>query len=171
MSIAIFFGTTTGNTEHVAEMIRDEMGDLVTCMADIAFASPSDFLKYDVLLFGIPTWDIGELQGDWEDFIPRLEDVDLAGKKIALFGCGDSYSYSENFLDAFGLLWDELKKRGEPELIGLWPTEGYSYEASKGEYDCDYFLGLGLDEENEPELHEERIKAWTTQLKTELGLG
>ena len=170
MSIAIFFGSTTGNTENAAEMIQKEMGDLVTTMADIIDIEPADFLKYDVLMIGVPTWDIGELQCDWEDFIPRLEGLDLSGKKVALFGCGDSYGYTENFLDALGLLWDELKKLGSPELIGIWPTEGYTYEASKGEFDDKHFLGLGLDEENQPELHEERIKAWTTQIRGELGL-
>lgn len=170
MSIAIFFGSTTGNTENAAEMIKEEMGDHVTHMSDIVDADPSEFQDYDVLMFGIPTWDIGELQADWEDFIPRLEGLDLSGKKIAFFGCGDSYGYAENFLDAFGLLWAELQKLGSPEVVGIWPTEGYTYESSKGHYDDDHFLGLGLDEENEEHLHEERIKAWTTKLKGELGL-
>ena len=30
--------------------------------------------------------------------------------------------------------------------------------------------GLGLDEENESDMHEERIKAWTAQVRGELGL-
>lgn len=170
MSIAIFYGSTTGNTENAAELIKEEMGDLIDHMADIVDTDPSEFLDYDVLMFGIPTWDIGELQCDWEDFIPRLEGLDLSGKKIAFFGCGDSYGYAENFLDAFGLLWTELKKLGTPEVVGVWPTEGYTYQSSKGHYDDTHFLGLGLDEENEEHLHEERVKGWTSKLKAELGL-
>ena len=171
MSIAIFFGSTPGNTENAAEMIRAELEDLVTFMADIIDVEPADFLKHDVLMCGVSTWDIGQLQCDWEDFVPRLKGLDLSGKKVALFGCGDSDYYADNFLDAHGLLWEELKKLGSPELIGIWPTEGYTYEASKGEFDDKHFLGLGLDQENQPELHETRIKAWTAQIRDELGVG
>ena len=57
---------------------------------------------------------------------------------------------------------------GNPELIGIWPTEGYEYDESIGKYDDDHFLGLGLDEENQMDLHDKRISAWVYQLKTEL---
>jgi len=170
MSIAIFYGTTTGHTEEAAEMISQELGELVSHMGDIANAQPSDLLNYNVLMFGVPTWNVGELQYDWEDFLPRLAGLDLTGKKIALFGLGDAYGYADNFLDALGLLWDEVKDLGAPELVGTWPTEGYTYDESKGQYDADHFLGLGLDDENESELHDARIKAWTAQLRDELGL-
>ena len=104
----------------------------------------------------------------------RIEDIaefdPLTGKKIALFGLGDAFGYAENFLDALGLLWDEVKKCGAPELIGVWPTEGYTFDESVGKFDEDHFLGLGLDEDNEPDLHDERIAAWVAKVKGELGL-
>ena len=84
---------------------------------------------------------------------------------------GDSEVYSLNFLDALGLLWDEIKDKGNPELIGIWPTEGYEYDESLGLYDDNNFLGLGLDDENQAELHDERIEKWVNQIKQELGLG
>ena len=170
MSIAIFFGSTTGNTENVAEMISSEFGSLVSTTANITDIEPEDLLEHDVLVFGIPTWNVGELQYDWEDFLPRMKGLDFTGKKIALFGLGDSYGYAENFLDALGLLWDELKEMGSPELIGVWPTKGYTFDESIGKYDDDHFLGLGLDEENESDMHDERIKAWAEQVRGELGV-
>ena len=169
MSMGIFFGSTTGNTENIAEMIQSAFGGLVTNMSNITDIEPEDLLAYDVLVLGIPTWNVGELQYDWEDFLPSMKDLDLTGKKVALFGLGDSFGYSENFLDALGLLWDELKNLGSPELIGIWPTEGYTFDESKGKFDDDHFLGLGLDEENESDMHEERIQAWTSKVRTELG--
>ena len=169
-SIALFYGSTTGNTEAAAEAIRDEFGELVTHVENIDDTKPEDFLEYDVLVFGISTWNIGELQSDWEYFLPKMEGLDLTGKKIALFGLGDAFGYSENFLDALGLLWDEVKKCGDPQLIGVWPTEGYTFDESVGKYDDDNFLGLGLDEDNEPDLHDERIKAWVGKVKSELNL-
>ena len=170
MSIAIFYGSTTGNTEYAAEMISAEFGEHVTHMADVADSDPEDFLEYDLLVIGVPTWNIGEMQYDWEDFLPKLQELDLSGKKIAMFGLGDSLGYPENFLDALGLVWDELSDLGEPVLKGIWPTTGYTFEHSRGRRDDEHFLGLGLDEENESELHEERIKKWTAQVLKEFGL-
>ena len=170
MAMGIFYGSTTGNTEHAAQRIRAHFGDLVSHMANITDVTPEDLLKYDVLVIGTPTWNIGELQYDWEDFLPQLKGMDLTGKKIALFGLGDSHGYSENFLDALGLLWNELKDLGAPELVGVWPTASYVFDESRGLYDDKRFLGLGLDEENESDLHEERIKAWTRQVCAEVGL-
>ena len=168
MSLAIFYGSTTGNTENAAQMISDELGDLVSHMANVTDVEPKELLDYDVLVLGTPTWNVGELQYDWEDFLPTLKGTDLTGKKIALFGLGDSYGYAENFLDALGLLWDEIKELGTPELICIWPTEGYIFDESKGKHDDNHFLGLGLDEENESDLHEERIKAWASKLRGEI---
>ena len=73
-------------------------------------------------------------------------------------------------LDAFGLLWEEIQQLGSPELIGIWSTEGYTFDESIGMYDKDHFLGLGLDEDNEEELHDERVKGWTQQVRKELNL-
>ena len=170
MSIAIFFGSTTGNTEAAAHKIKEALGDHVTFMGDIADTKPDDLNNYDVLIFGIPTWDVGELQYDWEEFIPDMHELDLSGKTIALFGLGDSFGYSNNYLDAMGLLWEELKVLGSPKLVGVWPTEGYTFDESKGLHDDKHFLGLGLDEENESDMHDERIKGWTDKIKAELGL-
>jgi flavodoxin I len=170
MSVGIFFGSTTGNTENIAELISAAFGNIVSKTANIADITPEDLLDYDVLVLGIPTWNVGELQYDWEDFLPQMKHLDLTGKKVAMFGLGDSFGYSDNFLDALGLLWDELKVLGSPELVGIWPNEGYTYDKSKGLYDENHFLGLGLDEENEANMHDERIKTWTAQVRSEIGL-
>jgi len=170
MSLGIFFGSTTGNTENIAEMLSAEFGNLVSTTANITDIEPEDLLNYDILILGIPTWNVGELQYDWEDFLPQMKGLDLSGKKVAMFGLGDSFGYAENFLDALGLLWDELKEMGSPELVGVWPTQGYTFDESKGMFDENHFLGLGLDEENESDMHEERIKAWTAKVCAELGL-
>ena len=170
MKIAIFYGSTTGNTEYAAEKIHQSLQGHVSHLADISITDPEEFLDYDVLILGIPTWDVGQPQMDWETFMPKMADLNLTRKKIALFGMGDSAVYSLNFLDALGLLWNEIKHLGSPKLIGIWPVEGYEYDESLGKYDDDHFLGLGLDEENQMELHDERIEAWVDQIKGELGI-
>jgi flavodoxin I len=168
MNIGIFYGSSTGNTEMAANLIKTEMGEFVGAVRDVRHASPEELAEFDVLLLGVSTWNIGEMQDDWADFLPQLEAVDLTGKKVAMFAQGDAQGYPYNFLDAMGELWGVVQKRGA-ELIGVWPTEGYFFKESTGLFDENHFLGLGLDEDNEPEMTEERIHAWLMQVVTELG--
>lgn len=63
--VGLFFGTQTGNTEAIAEQIQAEFGgESVVTLVDVSNAEPTDLLKYDCLIIGCPTWNIGELQSD-----------------------------------------------------------------------------------------------------------
>lgn len=59
--ISLFYGTTTGKTEAVAEIIRDAFGDGVVTLHNISQADSEDFDEYECLIIGCPTWNIGEL--------------------------------------------------------------------------------------------------------------
>lgn len=169
MKMGIFYGSTTGNTELAAEIIKKEMGEFVPePIVEVSNATPEQLLEYELLFLGVSTWNIGEMQDDWADFLPRLEEIDLAGKKVALFAMGDATGYPYNFLDAMGELWLACKARGA-ELVGVWPTEGYEFDESQAMYDENHFVGLGLDEDNESDLTEERIQTWLLQVVQELG--
>lgn len=169
MKFGIFYGSSTGNTQLAAEKIKEEMGELLPNeIRDVAKASPEELLEYDLLFLGVSTWNIGEMQDDWADFLPKLDAIDLSGKKVALFAMGDAAGYPYNFLDAMGELWQKVQSRGA-ELVGIWPTEGYAFEDSQGKYDDDHFLGLGLDEDNESDLTDERIHNWLVKVVQELG--
>lgn len=169
-SIAIYYGSSTGNTEVAAEKIQERLGDAVSHFANIANTEPSQLLEHDILLLGVSTWNIGEMQDDWDEFIPRMKGLDLTGKKVGLFAMGDAAGYAYNFLDAMGQLWKVVKGLGEPQLVGKWPTEGYEFEESEALLDDDHFVGLGLDEDNEYELHDERIEGWVARLQAECGI-
>jgi flavodoxin long chain len=116
-SIAIFYGSSTGNTQEAAEKIQQELGDFVHHVADVVDSEPSDLESYDILLLGVSTWNIGEMQEDWDSFIPNMSGLDLSGKKIAFFAMGDQAGYPDNFLDAMGQLWKAVKELGNPELV------------------------------------------------------
>ncbi|MEM7153842.1 MAG: flavodoxin [Myxococcota bacterium] len=165
-SIGIFYGSCTGNTEMAAEKIRERLGGVVH-MEDVAVAEPRDLESFDILLLGVSTWNIGEMQDDWDEFIPRMKGLDLSGKKIAIFAMGDAVGYPYNFLDAMGQLWKVLEGLGSPLLVGAWPTEGYDFEESEGLLDDEHFVGLGLDEDNQPELNDQRIEAWLRKVMLE----
>ncbi len=75
---------------------------------------------------GVPTWFDGELPNYWDEFVPALEEMDLKGKKIALYGLGDQKGYSENFLDGVCIMAEILEAQGAI-LVGFTSTEGYIF--------------------------------------------
>jgi len=168
-SVGIFFGSDTGNTEAVAKMIQNELGKQLVEVKDIAKSTKEEIAEYSLLLFGIPTWYYGEAQCDWDDFFPELEEIDFTDKLVAIFGCGDQEDYAEYFLDAMGQLGEIIENKGAV-IVGNWSTEGYEFEASKALIDDDHFIGLGIDEDRQPEQTESRVKAWTKQVYNEMCL-
>lgn len=167
--IGLFFGTQTGNTESAAEKIQKEFGgEDVVALHDMAQVENSDFANYECLIIGCPTWNIGELQADWEGFFDELDSIDFNGKKVAYFAPGDQVGYADNFQDAIGLLEEKISGLGGT-TVGYWPTEGYDFNESKALRDGK-FVGLALDEDNQPELTDKRIKEWVSQLKKDFGI-
>lgn len=168
--IGLFYGSSTCYTEMASEKIRQQIGEHLVDIFNIADTPMVQAEFYDYLLFGIPTWDYGELQEHWEEIWDDLDQVNFAGKKFAIFGLGDQVGYPEWFLDAMGYLHSKLVHRGALPC-GYWPRAGYEFEASKAlTPDGNYFVGLALDEENEFELSAARIQQWCTQVLNEFGL-
>ena len=167
--IGLFYGTQTGNTQTAAELIQQEFGgDSVVDLYDIADAESSDFEEYDFIIIGCPTWNIGELQSDWDGFYDELDNIEFSPKKVAYFGAGDQIGYADNFQDAMGILEEKISSLGGT-TVGYWSTDGYEFNESKAVRNGK-FVGLALDEDNQSELSNSRIKAWVTQLKQEFGL-
>ena len=79
LSIGVFYGSTTGNTESIDQKLKEQLGNKVSHLADVNVADPAELEQYDLILLGVPTWDVGEMQIDWDDFIPRMEGLNLAG--------------------------------------------------------------------------------------------
>ena len=164
-TIGIFYGSSTGNSEAAAQQMQKEFGASVATIYDVSSAKTADIEKYSNIIFGCSTLEIGELEYDFEDFLPEIESANLQGKKIAIFGLGDQYSYPDSFVDSIGIIYEVIKDKG-CQLVGIVSTEGYDYDESKGELDGQ-FLGLPLDEDNQDDLTNERIKNWVDQLKKE----
>ncbi|HEC44642.1 MAG TPA: flavodoxin [Bacteroides sp.] len=154
----IFYGSSSGNTETVAMKIFEWIGKDKSSVKDVADSRAGDLLYFDLLILGIPTWGIGEMQDDWAVFLAGLEDMDLTGKKVAIFGLGDQESYPDTFSDALGTLYDSLSETG-CEIIGSWSTLGYEFVES-GALRDGMFAGLVLDEENQQQLTDLRINDW-----------
>lgn len=170
-SIGLFYGSTTGNTRYAAELIRAEFmqqfGVEVECL-DVAEYYIDEMLAFDHLILGMPTWNIGQLQQDWESVIEEFSELDLHGKSVAIYGLGDQAGYPDTFGDALIFLVEQAEAIGA-RLVGAWPTTGYTFTSSWAVRDG-RFVGLMLDEENQAELTKPRIKAWVHQVGLEFGL-
>jgi flavodoxin I len=167
--VGLFYGTQTGNTQTVAEAIQTELGGVsIVDLQDISDASSEDFEPYEFIIVGCPTWNVGELQADWEGFYDELDDINFNGKKVAYFGCGDQIGYADNFQDAMGILEEKIAELGG-KTVGYTSTTGYEHSESRAVRE-DQFCGLAIDEDNQSDLTAERIKAWVSQLKSEFGL-
>lgn len=169
MNIGIIFGTCTGNTEELADVIREQLELEEGVVKDVANMSAADLAEYDFLIIGIPTWHIGELQDDWYGIHEDLDNVDMTGTQIALFGLGDQLGYSDTFLDGMGILYDKFLERGATGGIGFWPTDGYEFDDSQAIRDGQ-FCGLAIDQDCQHELTDERIEKWCGILKEHLAL-
>ncbi len=166
-TIGIFYGSTSGNTQAAAELIASKLGVTAGDLYDVGRASGADLQKYDVLLFGSSTWGLGDLQDDWEGFIAKLGD--LSGRQVAVFGTGDSVSYSDSFCSAIGTIARAAEKAGA-RLAGTGvPAADYSFDDSEA-FEGGSFLGLPLDYDNEDNKSDQRISQWIDRLRTECGL-
>lgn len=160
----IFYGSSTGTTKKVAEMIGNLLGVAEEDIMNVATVAPSKVADYEVLLLGTSTWGRGELQDDWYNYIAGLEEMDLAGKKIALFGCGDE-KMKNTFCNGVGELYDRLGK-SRATFVAPYDTIGYVFNKSKAKpEDALEAVGLLIDESNHADLTEKRVKGWTDLLK------
>ena len=107
-NVKVIFGSTTGATESAAAEIAAAFG---VQAINVANATADDF-KADLLILGSSTWGLGELQDDWVVKIGLLEQSDLNGKLVAVFGLGDQSGFADTYCDAMGILAKTAKNRG-----------------------------------------------------------
>ncbi len=155
---AIFYGSTTGTTEALARRIAEKLGVPSSDLYNVADTPAGKSAGYDLLLLGSSTWGDGELQDDWYDFLDQLKKCDLAGKRVALFGCGDAESYPDTFCDALGLIREGLAGSG-CTFTGAYPAAGYPVKDSRA-FDGDRVIGLAADQDNDAGATAARIDQW-----------
>ena len=160
----IFYGSTTGTTEAVAQQIAAALGVDKTDVHEVSAMTPELIAACDVLVLGTSTWGAGDLQDDWYDGVETLRGADLSGKTVALFGCGDGASYPDTFCGAMGVIYDTVVSCGA-QVVGSVPTDGYPFDDSEAVRDGQ-FVGLAIDDINESDKTADRIAAWAGQLKS-----
>lgn len=157
-----------GNVETCAQLISDKYKDLE--MKSIDQVNDEDLKNAEQYIIGCSTvgsetWDNKNNTDPWPAFINQLDSVGISDKKVALFGLGDQVRWPMHFVDGMAVLHEQILNKGA-KVIGKWPTEGYDHEDSEAQKDG-FFVGLALDEDIQPELSEERVIKWVTQIKSE----
>ncbi len=159
----VIYGSSTGTCEAIAEKIASKLGCEAMNVQDLTADTIND---HQNLILGTSTWGAGELQDDWYDGLKTLQDADLNGKTIALFGCGDCESYSDTFVGGIGELYNGIKDSGA-RFIGSVDADGYIFDDSEAVVDGK-FIGLPLDDINEDDKTDARIENWLSAISPEL---
>ncbi len=159
--VGIFFGSTTGNTEEIANKLQSLLGNAE--VFNVAEVKPAKMAEFTNIIIGTSTWGVGDLQDDMVEFADGIGSVDLKGKVIALFGLGDQSSYGDTYCDGMGEIYQKLNGKG-CKIVGFVSTEGYDFAASKAAEGKE-FVGLALDQMNQDDKTESRLNAWVAELK------
>lgn len=172
-TIGLFYGSDTGNTEHVAKLIQNTLNSTDTVVLHNVANGVSQMAEYAYLILGVPTWNIGELQGDWDGHMSEFEQLDFSGKKVAIYGLGDAQGYPSTFADGIGMLGEVVQHNGG-QLVGFWPPDDYEFDDSRALLEPSNldsgFMGLPLDEDNQSDLTEVRVEVWVGVIRQEFGL-
>jgi len=112
MNISIIYGSTTGNTERVADMIKGQLTDHDVNIVNVADVKDDDYNDAELVLLGSSTWGYGELQDDFAIHYDTLSNVQLAGKNVAVFGCGDEDGFADVFCEAVTLISEKAEECG-----------------------------------------------------------
>ena len=156
----VVYGSSTGTCEAIAQTIGEKLGANVINVSDL---TANDVKEADNLVLGTSTWGSGEMQDDWYDGVKVLKEAGLSSKKVAVFGCGDSASYSDTFCGGMKELYDAAEAAGATMAGNDVATDGYTYDDSDSVVDG-HFIGLALDDVNEDDQTEARIDAWIPTL-------
>ena len=162
----IIFGSSTGTCEELASRIAGKLGVDSSDVLEAASISPEQLDGYQNLVLGTSTWGAGELQDDWYDGVAVIKKTNLSGKTVAIFGCGDSESYSDTFCGGMAELYQAVKDKGA-NIVGAVATDGYTYDDSEAVVDGK-FVGLALDDVNEDDKTDARIDAWVAEIQPAL---
>lgn len=125
MDCIIVYTSMTGNTEKMAKAIGDGLKEsgIHAAIKDSILVFPDELLNYDGILLGSYTWNNGELPDELVDFYEEMNQIDLSGKRAAVFGSGDT-AYP-NFCKAVEILEERLlNQRAMIVLPGLKMEQG-----------------------------------------------
>jgi flavodoxin len=127
MKVLVVFDSMYGNTEKIARAIGGAIsGDVKVVRVDEV--NPAELNSLDLLIIGSPTQG-GRATQPIQDFIAKLPDTAIKGKKVAAFDTRMTTKLVGLFGYAAGEIGDTLKKKGGQFVL---PPEAFFVTGSKG---------------------------------------
>lgn len=151
----VVYGSSTGTCEGIANEIASKLGTEAISASKL---SADIVAENENLILGTSTWGSGEIQDDWYDGLKALKGSNLNGKTVAIFGCGDSSSYSDTFCGGMAEIYNTAKAGGA-NIVGAVDASDYTFDDSEAVIEGQ-FVGLALDNDNEEYKTAERIDKW-----------
>lgn len=110
----IIYGSTTGKTETASKCVAGVLasGGLDVDVADASDAKTDRVAAYELVVLGASTWGQGDIQDDFISFYDAMAPEQFNGKKVAVFGCGDSSMFPDSFCQAVDLISEKAKECG-----------------------------------------------------------
>lgn len=121
MKCTLLYGTLSGSTMTAAGIVSDVLtaaGHQVDSVM-VDGATKDQIKDSQVIILGSPSWEDegkdGQPLPDMTKFLKSLTAEDLAGKKVAIFGLGDT-SY-QHFCGAVDVMTELLKTNGAAPVV------------------------------------------------------
>lgn len=165
MSFKILYASSTGHTEYIAEKLNELIPN--SKLQDVDDLKDITELKNcKTLICCIPTWNTGADEArsgtSWDEKFEAIRSTDFSNTSVGIVGLGDSAAFSKYFCDAMEELHSSFSAAGA-NIIGQVSTEDYIYDDSKSIIDG-MFCGLPIDEDNESEKTDDRLRNWAEQI-------
>ncbi len=115
--VLVAWASKNGGTAHVAQRVlevleREGLTVGLLPVRDVDWARLDD---WSALVFGSPTYGMGDLHPDWDKPERLLRDLDLTGRAAAVFGCGSPRYVTPWW--AVDILTNRLKNGGARLLV------------------------------------------------------
>ena len=96
--IGMFWGSSTDMTSLASEVIKEEIESFEHDIDSINIRDSGlePILEYKNVIIGCPTWNVGELQDDWDLLYNDYQKLRFDNITGAFFGVGDKIGYNYN---------------------------------------------------------------------------
>lgn len=122
--VSIIYGSTTGNTEMLANQIKDGLNNDEVKVVNVTEVTTDDVANAELVLLGSSTWGYGDIQDDFLDYYEKMDASLFQGKKVAVFGCGDKTSFEDVFCEAVTLIEEKARAIGAEIIADNLKVDG-----------------------------------------------
>lgn len=168
---ALFFSPEGGSVNDVAIKLGTVIGNDKVVLIPLKRVGKEDLNNYDQIIFlgstvGADHWSNEAEADEWHAFFSKMKDETLKNKKVAIIGLGNSVLYPEHFVDGMAYIHKKVTEM-DAKVFGFVSGNDYDFTGSEAVNDDGLFCGLPIDEDNEDDLTNERLKKWIVSLQSD----